>query len=160
MAKRLRRPKMTAKCWASSVDPTEMLRHLEDAGCYLEFEPFFMDCFERIRHELHTPAVLDTPFTFGVNVDELTDAAQAAIDKMIARLTTLDERNVEWKRLDREIRFSKAVLARDYHDFGEANHFLSAYLVEISDDAVAESKIQSDFLRSAYDFPFVPQDDE
>ncbi|MCA9140176.1 MAG: hypothetical protein KDB00_25565 [Planctomycetales bacterium] len=151
---------MDAKRWATSVDPLEMVCYLEDAGCYLEFEAFFMDCFNRIRHELVHPDVLATPFTFGVDVDELTDAAQAAIDDMNRHLTELDEDSKEWKKLDREIRYSKTVLARDYHDFGEANRFLSAYLIEISDDALSESRIQADFLRSNYDFPFVPRGEE
>ena len=148
---------MNAERWANSVDPLEMIRYLEDAGCYLDLEPFFMDCFNRIRHELVHPNVLAAPFTFGVDVDELTDAAQAAINEMTRRLNELDKNSKEWERLAREIRFSKAVLARDYQDFGEANRFLSSYLIEISDDPSYESKTQADFLRANYDFPFVPR---
>ena len=151
---------MDAKRWASSREPSEMIRYLENAGCYLEFETFFMDCFQRIRHELHTPAVLKTPFTFGVDVDELTDAAQASIQSMLERLSELDQNTPGWTSLNREIAYSKAVLARDYHDFGEANRFLSAYLIDIADDPTAESQTQSDFLRSTYEFPFVPRDED
>lgn len=151
---------MNAKKWAECDDPAVMVRYLENAGCYLEFEPFFMDCFERIRHELRTPEVLKAPFTFGVDVDELTDDAQRAIDVMIERLDSLDEGSSEWESLQREIRFSKAVLAREYHDFGEANRFLSAYLIEIADDPALESRTQAEFLRSNYGFPFVSKDED
>ena len=145
--------------WSTCKDPSLMVGYLEDAGCYLEFEPFFMNCFERIRHELLTPAVLNTPFTFGVEVDELTDAARMAIDAMLEGLSSLEEGGKEWTKLSREMRFSKAVLAREYHDFGEANRFLSAYMIEIADDPTVESQTQVNFLRSTYQFPFVPEDD-
>lgn len=137
-----------------------MLNYLETAGCYLEFEPFFMNCFDRIRHEFHTPQIADTVFNMEVDVDELTDAANAEIENMTERLSVLDQNSDEWSTLNREIIYSRAVLAREYHDFGEANRFLSSYLIEIADDPKAESEIQAEFLRKNFRFPYVPSIDE
>lgn len=151
---------MDETLWRTSTDPRPMITYLEDAGCYLEFEPFFMDCFDRIRHEFHTQAIIDTVYEFSADVDELTNAAKVAIDGLTKHLSSAKPGSKRWAALDREIRFSKAVLARDYQDFGEANRFLSAYLIEIADDPAAESRIQADKLRSTYEFPFVAEPDE
>ena len=137
-----------------------MVTYLEHAGCYFEFEAFFMNCFNRIRHEFHTRAVRETIYATGVDVDELTDAAQEAIDELSQKLTAAKPGGLKWNKLEREIRFAKAVLVRDYHDFGEANRRLSAYLLDIADDPAAEAETQADFLRANYPFPFVPEREE
>jgi hypothetical protein len=119
-----------------------------------------MNCFDRIRHEFRTREIIDTVYDSGADVDDLTDAAQAALVRLGEQLLACKHGSPRWAKLEREIRFSNAVLARDYHDFGEANRYLSGYLIEIADDPVAESKTQADFLRSTYRFPFVPESDD
>ncbi len=151
---------MTETQWRASADPRPMIVYLEHAGCYLEFEPFFMNCFDRIRHEFHTREIVDTVYSSSLDVDDLTDAAQTALDRLGKQLLACKPDSERWSTLDRELRFSKSVLARDYHDFGEANRFLSAYLIEIADDPTAERKLQADFLRFTYEFPFVRKSDE
>lgn len=154
-----KKPKLDSEWWATTTDAFVMVNYLEDAGCYLEFEAFFMNCFDRIRHEFQSPTIVNTVYTFGVDVDELTDAAANEISAMADRLSTLAEQTDEWQRLHREIVYSKSVLAREYHDFGEANRFVSKYLIEIADNAESESRAQADFLRANYEFPFVPRDE-
>lgn len=155
-----KQPKHDAEWWTTSTDSLAMVKYLEDAGCYLEFEAFFMNCFDRIRHEFHSRTIVDAVYSPSAAVDELIDAAATVINAMTERLTSLDERTKEWQNLNREIVYSKSVLAREYHDFGEANRFLSAYLIEIADDPVSESRTQAEFLRSNYTFPFVPSEEE
>ena len=151
---------MNAEAWDNCIVPIEMITYLEDSGCYLEFKAFFMNCFDRIRHEFHSVKIADTIYALNIDVDELTDAASEEIETMTAKLSSLDEKTEEWKALNREIIYSRAVLARDYHDFGEANRFLSSYLIEIADDPDSESRIQVEFLRTNYSFPFIPPEDE
>ena len=155
-----KKTKLDSDWWATTIDALAMVNYLEDAGCYLKFEPFFMNCFDRIRHEFHSPTIVDTVYNFGVDVDELTDAATEEIESMIERLSSLDDNMDEWQALNREIMYSRAVLAREYHDFGEANRFLSEYLFGIADDPESEAQIQAEFLRANYEFPYVPPEEE
>lgn len=153
-------PIMNAQSWSDSTDPLAMIGYLEAAGCYLEFEPFFTNCFERIRHEILNPTVWAVVRATGVDIEEQLQVARTAINEMCERLLMMDETSENWAKLNREIIYSKSVFARDYQDFGEANRFLSGYLIEIAGDQMVESRLQADCLRDTFEFPFVPPNDE
>lgn len=146
--------------WLSSAEPGPMIAYLEGAGCYLEFESFYTNCFDRVRAELKTRAIIEAAYDISSDVDELVENARAAIEKMCRRLTSPRIGDEERAGLERELRFSRLVLAREFHDFGEANRHLSSYLIEVADDPKLEAITQADFLRSAYEFPFKSREEE
>jgi hypothetical protein len=150
---------VTEEEWQSSHDPGPMIEYVEDEGCYLEFEDFFMACFDGIRGEIHAREVLDVVYSPIGEVDELLHDARITLETLSEHMLGLEQNDAKWHALARELRFSNAVFAREYQDFGEANRYLSEYLIEIADDPDEEARTQADLLRTVFAYPFVSVDE-